>query len=311
MKLFSNDITLGCREEMNRYLLAYDHESSAQCFSSLFTWSRVHDFCWDIIDDHLCIEGTFRPDQGVDVLVHYMFPPIPADGVLDAGRLRGAVEKARAVFDKAGEPFMIKRVPGNMKAVYEEAFPEAELVEDRTYFDYLYDLDELVGLRGKKFHSKKNHVNAFERNYENHEVREFTSDMTDEVLDLVDRLNAVRHDTPEDAGGLDYERRVIDAPLLNAAALDCKGVCVYIAGRMEAFAFGGPLSETTICEHFEKANVDFRGLYAKINREFCKQALESGYTLVNREEDMGSPNLRKSKLSYRPIRLIDKYELSF
>lgn len=310
MKLFKNDITLESKDEMNKYLLAYNHESSAQCFSSLFTWSRVHDFCWEIIDDHLCIEGTYRPDQGVEVLIHYMFPPVPADGKLDAERLRAVIEKARAIFDEAGEPLMIKRIPGNMKAVYEEAFPDIELTEDRTYFDYVYDADRLAELRGKKFHSKKNHVNAFERNYD-YEIRPFTPDMTDEVLDLVDRLNAVRDDTPEDAGGLDYERRVIDAPLLNMEALGCIGLSIYIDGRMEAFAFGGPLSDTTVCEHFEKANTEYRGLYAKTTKEFCALARENGYTFVNREEDMGSENLRKSKLSYRPVRLIDKYEMYF
>ncbi len=310
MKLFKNDITLDCADEMKKYLLAYDHESSAQCFSSLVTWAQVHDFCWDILEGHIVIEGTYRPNQGIEHLVHYIFPPIPADGKPTAEGIRAAVLAAKKVFDEAGEPFMIKRIPGNMKAAFEEAFPDTELIEDRTYFDYVYSLEELSELRGKKFHSKKNHVNAFERDYE-FELKEFTPDMTPEVLDLVDRLNAARNDTPEDAGGLDYERRVIELPLRNAPELGCIGVSIYIGGRMEAFALGGPLSETTICEHFEKASVEFRGLYAAINRAFCRMARDAGYTFVNREEDMGSENLRKSKLSYRPIKLIDKYEMVF
>ena len=111
---------------------------------------------------------------------------------------------------------------------------------------------------------------------------------------------------------LDFmEEDGIELPLRNAPELGCIGVCIYIAGRMEAFALGGPLSETTICEHFEKASVEFRGLYAAINRAFCRMARDAGYTFVNREEDMGSENLRKSKLSYKPIKLIDKYEMVF
>ncbi len=310
MKLFKNDITLENAEEMKKYLLAYDHESSAQCFSSLYTWAQVHDFCWEILEDHLVIEGTYRPNQAVENLVHYIFPPVPADGKPSAEGIRRAVLAAKKIFDEAGEPFMIKRIPGNMKEAFSEAFPDTELIEDRTYFDYVYDLEALSELRGKKFHSKKNHVNAFERNYE-HEIKPFTPDMTDEVLDLVDRLNAVRNDTPEDKGGLDYERRVIELPLRNAPELGCIGVSIYIDGRMEAFALGGPISESTISEHFEKANVSFRGLYAAINRAFCRMARDAGYTLVNREEDMGSENLRKSKLSYQPVKLIDKYEMCF
>ena len=32
--------------------------------------------------------------------------------------------------------------------------------EDRRYFDYVYDADALRRLAGKKYHKKKNHVNA-------------------------------------------------------------------------------------------------------------------------------------------------------
>ena len=38
--------------------------------------------------------------------------------------------------------------------------------EDRRYFDYVYDADALRRLAGKKYHKKKNHVNAFYKEYE-------------------------------------------------------------------------------------------------------------------------------------------------
>ena len=100
-------------------------------------------------------------------------------------------------------------------------------------------------------------------------------------------------------------------PLKNAEKLGCIGCGIYVAGRMEAFAFGGRLNDETICEHIEKANIEFKGAYAAINHSFCSLAQEHGYRFINREEDMGSENLRKSKLSYHPVRLIDKYEMKF
>lgn len=310
MKIFKNDFELEDKKKLEEYLLGYDHESSAQCFSSLYTWSVIHDFCWEDIDGYLCIEGTYRPRQDEELLVHYMFPPIPSSGRFDVDALRKVVAKAQVKFAEAGEEFMIKRLTGGMKPVFEEAFPEAEITEDRTYFDYLYSIEELVELRGKKFHGKKNHLNAFNRSYD-HEVREYEPGMAWDVLDLMDRINAMRTDTPEDAAALSYEREAVIHPLENADKLGCIGCGIYIAGTMQAFAFGGRLSDDTICEHIEKANIQFKGSYAAINHSFCALAQEKGYSFINREEDMGSENLRKSKLSYHPVKLIEKFEMKF
>lgn len=79
-----------------------------------------------------------------------------------------------------------------------------------------------------------------------------------------------------------------------------------IDGSIEAVAVGGQLGKNTVTEHVEKANTDFRGLYQAINNEFCKH-VASKAEYINREEDMGIENLRKSKLSYKPVELLAKY----
>ncbi len=58
--------------------------------------------------------------------------------------------------------------------------------------------------------------------------------------------------------------------------------------------------------HIEKANPDIRGLYPFINQQFLVNEF-SQVEFVNREEDLGIPGLRKAKLSYHPIRFVEKY----
>lgn len=310
MYLFKNQLKSEDKEIIEKYLLNVFHESSAQSFTSLYMWRDIHDFCWQEIDGYLCIEGTYRPKQDEDLLLHYAFPPVPATGVYDILKLRNVCLKIKEIFEEAGEAFLIKRLPLPLLPYFQRAFPEAKFVDDRNYYDYLYNLKELAELKGKRLHGKKNHVNYFNRTFD-YDVKMYDPSMAEEVLDLVDRINEKRNDSSEDMAALSYERQGMVDVLRNSHELGYMGCGIYIRGRLEAFAVGGRLSHDTISEHIEKANVDYKGLYAAINQQFAMLALEKGFEFVNREEDMGSENLRKAKLSYRPVKLVEKYEMTF
>jgi hypothetical protein len=58
--------------------------------------------------------------------------------------------------------------------------------------------------------------------------------------------------------------------------------------------------------HIEKANPEIDGLYQVINREFLLNAFPE-VRLVNREDDLGLPGLRQSKLSYNPCGYARKF----
>ena len=56
----------------------------------------------------------------------------------------------------------------------------------------------------------------------------------------------------------------------------------------------------------EKANPNIRGLYQYICSEFLVEVFPEA-AKENREDDMGLEGLRKSKLSYNPIYMVEKY----
>jgi hypothetical protein len=78
--------------------------------------------------------------------------------------------------------------------------------------------------------------------------------------------------------------------------------------KIEAISVFEGINPETAVVHYEKGSPDFDGIYKAINQETAK-ILERDYKFINRESDMGLPGLRKAKLSYKPIRFIEVFNL--
>ena len=85
-----------------------------------------------------------------------------------------------------------------------------------------------------------------------------------------------------------------------------QGGALRLDGRIIAFTFGEQLNTDTVVVHVEKADPNIRGAYPAINQGFVANCW-AGMTYINREEDMGEPGLRKAKESYKPEKMIEKY----
>ena len=91
----------------------------------------------------------------------------------------------------------------------------------------------------------------------------------------------------------------------HSAKLGLSGGLIRIDGKICAFSLGEAVSEDTALIHFEVADNNIRGAFNAINREFCAEEWKD-FTYVNREEDMGIENLRKTKEAYKPAFLLRK-----
>lgn len=187
---------------------------------------------------------------------------------------------------------------------FEEEF---EIIDDRDSYDYIYDAEQLKNLRGKRFHKKKNHLNRFLRTYEGrYEYKTINCNNMKEVDEFYQIWldNRSYEDIQDTIQSEDIGVREV---LQNCNDLECKFGSVYVDGILQAFTIGtyDPSIECAFI-HTEKANTQITGLYNYINQQFLINAFPDA-KLVNREDDLGQEGLRKSKLSYRPIRLEEKY----
>jgi hypothetical protein len=168
----------------------------------------------------------------------------------------------------------------------------------------------LIELRGREYHSKKNHLNFFLNNYE-YEYVTLTSSMACEAMDFIKRFNERKNLTDaHERELLLMEERAMRDVFRNLETVGYLTGAISIDGNLEALSIGGRLGKKTVTVHVEKANTAFRGLYQAINNEFCKHVAKD-VKRINREEDMGIPGLRKAKLSYKPSMLVEKYTVTF
>ncbi|HPU63195.1 MAG TPA: phosphatidylglycerol lysyltransferase domain-containing protein, partial [Mobilitalea sp.] len=77
-------------------------------------------------------------------------------------------------------------------------------------------------------------------------------------------------------------------------------------GKIVAMSVGEIINDTLYC-HIEKADRNYHGSYQMIVREFAKNTITDQVKYINREDDAGDEGLRKSKLSYHPYKLLNKY----
>lgn len=211
------------------------------------------------------------------------------------------IEDAR----KENQHFCMLGVCSNMRADLEAILPEQfTFTEDRDYADYIYLRSDLSTLKGKKFQAKRNHINRFRNTYPDYEYTPITPDRIQECLDLEAEWCKVNNCDQQEGTG--NERRALIYALHNFEALGLTGGILHVNGKIVAFTFGMPINHETFGVHVEKADTSIEGAYAMINYEFANRIPEQ-YIYINREEDLGLEGLRKAKLSYQPVTILEKY----
>ncbi|MDR3114045.1 MAG: phosphatidylglycerol lysyltransferase domain-containing protein [Treponema sp.] len=173
-----------------------------------------------------------------------------------------------------------------------------EIAEDRDNFDYLYRRTDLAQLPGKKYHKKRNLVNAFLGAYR-HEEWPLTAELLPQAMMVLERW---RQDKGED-GDYYAAREALEL----FTPLGMQGSIYYINGTPAGWCLGEALATGRIFAiHFEKGIDAYKGIYQFMNQTFAA-SLSEECTYINREQDLGDTGLRQAKMTYRPWGFVRKY----
>ncbi len=300
MDLTFHKITLEDKALIDRYLEKKPYRSCEMSFANIFLWCRFYPTTYAIVEDALVFLGEDE-EEGISMT-------FPAG---EAANVRRALSVMLDYFVERGAPFHMHLVQEQEFELLEQWYPGRFVVEyDRDAADYVYETEKLTTLAGKKLHGKRNHINNFKRDYPDWSYERITEANREDCFQMAMKWrtdHVCEHD--EENNAENEEKRDEMCVALNALRLldelKLVGGLLRVNGEVAAFTIGEPLNPDTFVVHIEKAFAGIQGAYPMINQQFAAHEAQA-YKYINREEDTGSEGLRKAKLSYRPVFLVQK-----
>ena len=281
------------KDAYEKVLFSCPGRSCEYAFANKYLWGRQ--------------EAAFFPDC-VGFFSHFngksVYPYL-----IGTGDRRGVLEAVMRDARERGIPCRIACMNRGEAEELERWFPGEFLIRtDRDGFDYVYAIDDLAELKGRKFQKKRNHVNRFRTEHPECVCVPLDAGNLEPARKMVE--DWYRRRIAEDPHG-EYllEQVAMDRAFRHFGALEMEGILLQDGGEVLAVSMASRLSRDTMDVHFEKAREDVDGAYAAINQEFA-QYLREKYpevAFLNREDDMGLEGLRKAKLSYQPHHFEEKY----
>ncbi len=269
-------------------------ESLENNFTTAYIWRNV----FGVKISPLCNGEFYTTMTDVDGEKAFMVP-------CGKGNIKSALDEIFDYCQGNNIPPVFYSVTEQNRQVLEEHYPKVfEFEEIRDSFDYVYEAEKLRTLKGKKLAAKRNHINRFIENNPDWSYEEITPENIDEAYEMNKRWCVLSG--CGDNRSLMEESCAVGEAFRHFFELKLRGGLIRAKGEVVAYSMGDKLSRDTFLVHIEKAYADIQGAYPIMNREFVIHNCD-GFDYVNREDDTGDAGLRKSKLSYRPHRLVSKY----
>lgn len=287
--ILSNDLL-----EIKNSFFAKNSTASEDCFLGFLVWQDKYKF------EKINLQKAFA--IRLENKSSYWFPF--ADSEEDA---------VNAISElMADKNICFERITQEQKVFLETYFKDLfSFEDDRGNYDYLYDIDSLCTLSGRKLSKKRNHINGFLQSYKNWNVQEINSLNMQDVLKFAGQWYQKKSGGDSEIGdeSLAYEKKALLQIVPQIEKIGADGIVLYVDGKVAAFTVGMKISETVYDTVFEKADEQIKGSYNIINREFAR-FLKNKYEslkFINREQDLNLPGLRQAKLSYMPCSLVEKF----
>ncbi|MBR5126916.1 MAG: DUF2156 domain-containing protein [Roseburia sp.] len=261
-------------------------------FSNLCLWGRQNA---TILHDHMVLFSQFNRRSV------YPYP-------VGSGDKKPVLDAIIADAKERGIPCRLTGLNAEARQTLEMLYPGMFRFHcDRDSFDYVYNIDDLADLPGRKYQKKRNHCNRFRTDYPDYAVRPLSEDNITQMKEMINAwYDAKEQENPE--SDFLMERAALNKALKYYRELEMDGLVLLNGEEILGITMGSRLSSDTYDIQFEKSWGDVNGAYAIINYEFARYLREKypDIRYLDREEDMGIEGLRIAKERYFPDHMIEK-----
>ncbi len=267
-----------------------------QSFSMIYIWKRQLSLQWAKINNNLCIFGNFLGKR-------VLWGP-----VIGGGKLKETLDECFSILDKANQKggSRLCYLPEELAEGYRRLNGYKVIPQSQ---EYVYNIPELVALKGGKYRNKRNSINKLLSNYKP-SVEDYKPVHKKECLGLLERWKSQKEELIGENAEEQFraELKIAEATIRLADALKLKGMVVFIDGKIQAMTFGDALTRNMCSVIVEKTNLRISGLSEFTFTEFLKRHW-NGFEWANAQEDMGVPYLMEAKMRYHPAFLIKSFSV--
>ena len=281
------------KELYESYLAAESLRGCEFSFANLYLWGRQS---FAVVHNHIALFSQFNRRSV------YPYP-------IGVGDKRAVIDSIIADSKARGISCRITGLSEEAREEIEEMYPgKFRFHSDEGSFDYVYDINDLADLVGKRYQAKRNHLNRFKEAFPSCKAEPICESNISMVREFANDWYASRLKENPDA---DYhmERAALEKAFRDYKRLGMEGLALISGDEVLGFTFASRLSFDTFDVHFEKALSEVQGSYAAINQALARYIRDKypSVRYLDREEDMGLEGLRKAKLSYHPHHMVKKW----
>ncbi|MBA3721794.1 MAG: DUF2156 domain-containing protein [Parachlamydiaceae bacterium] len=259
-------------------------EISEYSFADLYLFRSIHHYQF-LFEKELFIKGITYTGES------FMMPTFPLDKHFPLDEIKLWLTEVDFLY-----PIQEEWLKYFDQSIFEFSSLESES-------DYLYSIEKMRTYPGRALSAKRNLVSQL---FAEHKVDAHT--LNDErIEDALEVLEAWQKEQTLQKEKSDYFPCKEAIQLLYD--LQLTGTVFYVDDEPSGLIIGETSSCNDFLVHFAKAKKSIKGLYQYIYQPLAEMLAHDNHRFINLEQDLGIPEVRHSKHSYKPDRIVKKWRV--
>jgi len=181
------------------------------------------------------------------------------------------------------------------------------LKEDISNHDYIYDVLDLITLKGGKYRNLRKIINKYSNKYAHTTMRRLDISDRQEQKKVVDLLDRWKRKNKNNDNNTERELHALKRIFTLARHTELIGLGFFDNNTLIGLQINEIINNTYYMAHYGKSDNSYKELFKYLVVEGARYMTSLGCSRANFQQDLGIPGLRKSKMAFKPSGYLKKY----